>query len=174
MLSFRAVKLGIRRPFGRTEWVLFVVCGLAAVPVLFVVLSIALAMGGTLSPSPITDISQQKPYIDFVGRECRVVADVRAIAWNDFPDKAKILQISLMAPPWVKNRFVSYETPLKPGQRVRIVSAWQQFALVGYNRHYVVSVPGAGLPDGIPVTMYMNDDGAPDPRVCEQGASPSR
>jgi TonB family protein len=44
---------------------------------------------------------------------------------------------------------------------------WQQFGLVGFNRHYVVSVPGAGLPDVIPITVYMNADGVPDPRVCE-------
>jgi hypothetical protein len=147
--------------------VLVVVCGLAAVPVSFVVVVTALAMAGTRSSSPLTETTQRKPYVDFVGRECRLVADVRAIAWNDFPDKAKILEISLMPPPWVKNRFVSYETPLKPDQRVRIVSAWQQFGLVGYHRHYVVSVPGAGLPDGIPVWLYMNADGAPDPQVCE-------
>ena len=46
-------------------------------------------------------------------------------------------------------------------------SARQQFGLVGFNRHYVVAVPGAGLPDGIPVTMFMNADGVPVPLVCE-------
>jgi hypothetical protein len=56
---------------------------------------------------------------------------------------------------------------LEASQTVLIVSAWLQFGLVGFNRHYVVVVPGAGLPDGIPVKMYMNADGVPDPRVCE-------
>jgi hypothetical protein len=55
----------------------------------------------------------------------------------------------------------------EPGQRIRIVSAWRQFALFGFHRHYVVSVPGAGLPDGIPVTMNVQPDGVPDPRVYE-------
>ena len=119
------------------------------------------------SPFPVTEITQREPYADFVGRECRVVAHALATAWNDFPDKTKILEITLMAPPGIKNRFVSYATHLKPDQRARIVSAWQQFALYGYNRHYVVSVPGAGLPDGIPVWLYMNGDGVPDPQVCE-------
>ena len=125
-------------------------------------------MGGYSGNSPRpTEITRRKPYIDFAGRECRVVTDVRAIAWNDYPDKAKILEITLMGPPGFKNRFVSYATPLKPGQAVRIVSAWQVFTLVGYKRHYAVSVPGAGLPDGIPITMHMNADGVPDPGVCE-------
>jgi hypothetical protein len=56
---------------------------------------------------------------------------------------------------------------LKPGQRVRIVSAWRQFALVEFARHYVVSVPGAELPDRIPVKMYVSSDGVPDPLVYE-------
>jgi hypothetical protein len=50
---------------------------------------------------------------------------------------------------------------------VRIVSAWRQFALVEFTRHYVVSVPGAELPDGIPVTMNVQSDGVPDSRVYE-------
>jgi hypothetical protein len=79
-----------------------------------------LAMGGTGSPFPATEITHQKPYADFVGREYRVVSDVGAHAWNDFPDKAKIDAISLLPPPRVRSRFVSYVTPLKEGQRVRI------------------------------------------------------
>jgi hypothetical protein len=165
MISSPAVKLGIRRPVGLAQWVALAVGGLFAVWIFTV--SLLMVLAETPSPFPVTEITKQKPYADFVGRECRVVADVRATAWNDFPDKAKILEISLMPPPGVKNRFVSYVTPLKPDQRVRIVSAWQQFGLVGFNRHYVVSVPDAGLPDGIPITMYMNADGVPDPRVCE-------
>lgn len=145
---------------GLAKWVALAVGGLIA-------LGIVLGIAGYASPFPVVEITHQKPYVDFVGREYRVIANVRALAWNDFPDKARILSISLVSPPVVSNRFVSYETPLKPGQRVRIVSAWRQFALVGFNRHYVVAVPGAGLPDGIPVTMDVKSDGAPDPRAYE-------
>jgi hypothetical protein len=123
MVSSPVVKLGIRRPVGLVQWAALVAYGLLAAAILFVVLAMALAMGGTPSPFPVTEITHWKPYVDFIGRECGVVADVRAIAWNDLPDKAKVLSISLMSPPGVKNRFVSYVTPLKPGQRVRIVSA---------------------------------------------------
>lgn len=162
MLSSPAVKPGLRI-VGLAKWVAWVVCGLLALGILLIVLGI----GGVTSPFPVLEITHQKPYVDFVGREYRVVADVRAIVWNDFPDKARILSISLMSPPVARNRFVSYETALKPGQRVRIVSAWRQFALVGFTRHYVVSVPGGGLPDGISVTMDVKSDGVPDPRVYE-------
>jgi len=113
------------------------------------------------------EVTHRTPYVDFVGREYRVVADVRALGWNDFPDKARILSISLISPPVVRNRFVSHETPLKLGQRIRIVSAWRQFAVFGFHKHYVVSVPGAGLPNGIEVTMDVESDGVPDPRVYE-------
>jgi hypothetical protein len=165
MLSSLAVKLGIPRPVGLAQWVAAVVCTLFVVYALLI--TVLMILAETPNPSPVTEISHQKPYADFVGRECRVVADVLATAWNDFPDKAKILSITLGPPPGYGNRFVSYQKPLKPDQRVRIVSAWQQFALFGFNRHYVVSVPGAGLPDGSAVTLYMNADGVPDPQVCE-------
>lgn len=167
MLSSPAVKPRIRRLVGLAKWVALAACGLLAVAISLIGLLIVFGLAGTPSPFPVTETTHQKPFVDFVGREYRVVADVRALAWNDFPDKATILSISLMSPPVVRNRFVSYETPLKLGQRVRIVSAWRQFALVEFTRHYVVSVPGARLPDGIPVTMNVKSDGVPDPLVYE-------
>lgn len=96
------------------KWVALVACGLLAVSILLIVLAMILAE--TRDPFPVTEITHQKPYVDFVGRECRVVADVRATAWNDFPNKGKILSIALSGPPGVRNRFVSYVTPLKPAR----------------------------------------------------------
>jgi len=91
-----------------------------------------IAEAGILSPFPDTDITDQKPYADFIGREYRVaVADLSAYAWNDFPDKAKILTITLTRPPGTRNRFVSYVRPLQHDQRVRIVGALRHFALLG-------------------------------------------
>jgi hypothetical protein len=117
---------------------------------------------------PDTEITHQKPYADYVGREYRVASDVSAYAWNDFPDKDKILSITLMPPPGVRNRFVSYVTPLKAGQRVRIVSAWRHWVLFGFDKYYVVLVPGAGLPDGVDIAIHdVNSDGVPDPLVYE-------
>ena len=89
------------------------------------------------------------------------------MAWNDFPDKSKILSVSLMPSPGARNRFVSYTIPLKVGRRIRIISASREFALVEFAYDYVVNVPGAGLPDGIPVTMKVNADGVPDPLIYE-------
>jgi hypothetical protein len=145
------------------KWVAIAVCGLLAL----VIILIMLAMGGVGFPVSPSEISDQKPYADFLGREYRVVGVVSAYAWNDFPDKATILVITLMSPPGVRNRFVSYVTPLKLGQRVRIVSALRRPLLFGSRRSYVVSVPGAGLPEGIPIEMAVNSDGLPDPRVYE-------
>jgi len=73
--------------------------------------------------------------------------------------------ISLMPPPGIRNRFVSYVIPLQHGQRIRLVGAWREFP--SFARYYVVSVPGAGLPAGITITMAVNSDGIPDPGVYE-------
>jgi hypothetical protein len=124
------------------KWLVLTADGLLA-------LVIVLGVGGVQVPWPPTETTQQKPYADFVGREYLVISSVSAHAWNDYPDKAKIQSFSLLPPPGVRNRFVSYVTPLQPGQRVRIVSAWRHFLLLGFDRYYVVSVPGAGLPEGI-------------------------
>jgi hypothetical protein len=126
-------------------------------------LAIVLTVGGVRSPFPPTEITHQEPYSDFIGREYRVTSDVSAYAWNDFPDKAKILSISLMPPPGIRNRFVSYVIPLQHGQRIRLVSASREFP--SFAKYYVVSVPGAGLPEGIRITVSVNSDGIPDPRV---------
>jgi hypothetical protein len=131
------------------------------------VASLMLAMSGTLSPFPDTEVTHQIPYADFIGHEYRVVSKLSAYAWNDFPDKDKILSITLISPPGVHNRFVSSVTPLKEGQRVRIISAWRHFAMFGFNRYYVVQLPGAGLPEGIDIEVGMNSDGFLDPLVYE-------
>jgi len=137
------------------------VAGLVAL----LVMVIALGMSGLQSPFPPREITQRKPYAGFVGAEYRTVSDVIAHAWNDYPDKQKLLTITLYTPPGVANRFVSYRVPLQRGQTVRILSAWQQLQLFGYHRYYVVSVPGAGLPEGIPIKVSMDSEGRLDPKV---------
>jgi hypothetical protein len=142
------------------KWSVLAVGGLLALVIVF-------GVGGVQVPWRPTETTQQKPYADFAGREYRVISSVSAYAWNDFPDKTKIQSFSLLAPPGVRNRFVSYVTPLKPGQRIRIISAWRHFLLFGFDRYYVVSVPGAGLQEGIEITMAVNSDGIPDRRIYE-------
>ena len=128
-------------------------------------LAIVLSVAGVRSPFPPTEITHQEPYSHFIGREYRVTSDVSAYAWNDFPDKAKILSISLVPPPGIRNRFVSYVIPLQPWPEHSSCRRLAEFP--SFARFYVVSVPGAGLPDGITITMAVNSDGIPDPGVYE-------
>jgi hypothetical protein len=142
------------------KWVALTVFGVVAV-------TIVLGLGGTKVPWSATDVSGQKPYVDFIGREYRVIADVGAHAWNDFPDKDKILSISLVPHPGVRNRFVSYVIPVKRDQRIRLISAWRHFVILGFNRRYVVSLPDAGLPKDVPIHISMRADGTLDPLAYE-------
>ena len=121
--------------------------GFAAVASFAVV--VVLTVGGIQSPFPVTDISSRQPYADAVGREYRVVGNVIAIAWNDFPDKETLLSITLMSPPGHANRFVSWTVPLKQGQVVRITGARRQFDWLGFRLWYVVSLPGMDWPKGV-------------------------
>jgi hypothetical protein len=114
-----------------------------------------------------TEMTDQKPYSDFVGREYRVVGPVAALAWNDFPDKTKILVVSLTSPPGAHNRFVSYKVPLQRGQEVRILSAWRSLSLFHFSYYYLVSVPGVKLPEGVPIKMDVSPEGIPDPSAYE-------
>jgi hypothetical protein len=160
--SGKGVRPRIRAAVSVIKWTALTAIGLLAV---FVVLGV----GGVRLPFwfPDAEVTHEKPYADFVGREYRVTSPLTALAWNDFPDKAKILVVSLTPPPGTSNRFVSYSIPLQPGQRVRILSAWRSFELVQFTNYYLVSVPGAGLPEGIPIKMRVNSDGIPDPLVYE-------
>jgi hypothetical protein len=144
-------------------YALFGAAGLVALPViLFVALNIAMQI-----PAPKTEVTNRKPFADHIGREYRVVGDVSALAWNDFPDKDTILSISLMSPPLVQNRFVSYRKRLDSGQTVRIVNAWRQVTLGGFTYEYGVDLDESGFPEAIPVTMGVSSDGVPDPHVYE-------
>lgn len=131
-------------------------------------IAIVLGIAGYGPAAPETEVTNQKPYADYIGREYRVVGDVSAYAWNDFPDKNRILSVTLTPPPGTRNRFVSSVTPLRTGQRIRILSAWRSYTMVEIVRKYVVAAPDAGLPNGVPITMTVDADGIPDPRVYEQ------
>ena len=125
-----------------------------------------------MSPFPVTDISDRQPYANFIGREYRLTADLLAIAWNDFPDKEKILAVTLTPPPGTKNRFVSATVPVQRGRRLRIVAARQQWLFDGVGRWYVVSLPGVELPDG-PIKVWMNGEGIPDPAWFQPVGTPA-
>lgn len=126
---------------------------------------IVLGVGGYSVPfwPADSEVTNQKPYSDFIGREYRVIGPVAALAWNDFPDKAKILVVSLTSPPGAQNRFVSYKIPLQPGQKVRILSAWRSLVLFEFSYYYLVSVPSGNLPEGVPIKMKVSPEGIPDP-----------
>jgi len=83
---------------------------------------------------------------------------------GDNADRSGVISLE---PPPVRNPFVSYVTPLKPGQKVRIVSTPRHFALVEFTKYYIVSVPDVGLPQSIEVTMAVDSDGVPDPLIYE-------
>jgi len=145
------------------KFVIFGAAGLVALPgILFIAVDVAMEV-----PAPKTEVTNRKPFADYIGREYRVVGNVSALAWNDFPDKDKVVSISLMSPPLVRNRFVSYSRPLKPGQKLRIISAWRSLTVDGFIYKYGVGLPGSGLSEGIPTTMNVNADGVPDPLVYE-------
>lgn len=114
-----------------------------------------------------TEVTHEKPFSSFIGREYRVMGDVTALAWNDFPDKNKILVVSLTSPAGASNRFVSHRIPLQQGQKILILSAWRSFSLVEFTYYYLVSVPDAGLPEEIPTKLKIGSDGIPDPLVYE-------
>src|SRR4051812_49436297 len=99
--------------FATFGWTLanVVVCGvfgfIALGAVLFTVAGIGMQM-----PAPTTEITNRKPFGDYIGREYRVVGNVSALAWNDFSNKDTIRSFFLMSPPLVRNRFVSYSKQL--------------------------------------------------------------
>src|SRR5262245_34512944 len=42
---------------------------------------------GMQLPAPHAEVTNRKPFADYIGRDYRIVGDVSALAWNDFPDK---------------------------------------------------------------------------------------
>jgi hypothetical protein len=144
------------------KWVVFTAFGL------FVIL-IVIGLGGYQVPfwPEDSDVTNNKPFSTYIRQEYRVTNHIKALAWNDFPDKEKILVVSLMPPPGVQNRFVSYSIALQPGQKICILSAWRSLSLFEYNYYYLVSIADAGLPENVPIKMKVNIDGIPSPLFYE-------
>jgi len=144
------------------KWVVITVFSLFSV-------TCAVGLGGYQIPfwPEDTEVTNEKPFSNFIGQQYRLTSELYAHAWNDFPDKEKILAVSLMPPPGAKNRFVSYRVNLQPGHVVRIHSAWRSFSLFEYSYYYHISIPDAELPDGVPIKMKVGADGSPSMQYYE-------
>jgi hypothetical protein len=151
-----------RRAISVIKWMMLTALGLIGVVII-------LGLGGYQIPfwPSDTEVSFEEPFSNFIGREFLVIGEVTALTWNDFPDKEKILVVSLTSPPGASNRFVSHRIPLQQGQRILIQSAWKSFSLIEFTYYYQVSVPGAGLPEGVPIQLDIGSDGIPDPLFYE-------
>ena len=114
------------------------------------------------------EVTNEMPFNSLIGRELVTKVSIQATAWNDFPDKEKILSVTLDPPPGqARNRFVSYQIGLEKGQRIKLLSAWSNPVLFGTVRHYKVSLPGAELPANVPIKLKVKSDGIPDPEFYE-------
>jgi hypothetical protein len=58
---------------------------------------LTVAGAGMQIPARRADVTNRRPFVGFVGREYRVGGNVSALAWNGFPDKQRIVSISLMS-----------------------------------------------------------------------------
>ena len=151
-----------RRAISIIKWMSLTVLGLFGVLII-------IGLGGYQIPfwPSDTEVSLEKPFSTFIGGEFRVMGDVTALTWNDFPDKEKILAVSLTSPPGASNRFVSHRIPLQQGQRIFIQSAWKSYSLIEFTYYYQVLVPDAGLPKGVPIKLKIGSDGILDSLVYE-------
>jgi hypothetical protein len=141
---------------------------LGAIAVGSAVLTMA-EIGMQVPAAPASEVTRQKPFVDYIGREYRVVGDVSASAWNDFPDKSTLRSITLSSPDLlVRNRFVSFVKRLNKGQTVRLLSAWTGGTHAGLTHHYRVELPGAGLPEGVPTELGVTSDGLPNPTLYQR------
>jgi hypothetical protein len=154
-------------PRSRTDTLLRTVAWACVVVVGLFIGLVVLGIGGVMTPTLHRDLANSKPFSDYIGREYRVVSEVRATAWNDFPDKEKILTVALGPPYGGSRRFMSWERPLELGQEIRIVGASSYLSLDGWVRSYLVQVPGAGLPEGVPTHIRIGRDGLLDSRLYE-------
>jgi hypothetical protein len=76
-------------PVSRTgrvaKFVMFGAFGLVALgAILFTALGVAMQV-----PAPQTEVTNRQPFADYIGREYRVVGNVSALAWNDFPTRTQ-------------------------------------------------------------------------------------
>ena len=144
------------------KWLALTTFGLLA-------LLIVIGLGGYQIPfwPDVTEVTNEKPFSTFIGQKYRLTSELYAHAWNDFPDKEKILSVSLMPRPGAKNRFVSYRVTLQPGHVVRIHSAWRSLSLFKYSYYYHIFIPDVGLPEGIPIKIKAGADGTPSMQYYE-------
>jgi hypothetical protein len=110
-----------------------------------------------------SDVSHLSPFSDYIGKELEVQGSADLVAWNDFPDKERILSYTVVCNSGYKNRFVSHVKPLKDGQKMVVQSAWKSFLLFETNYYYKVKLQDMDIPAEIDVKLNVGLDGKPNP-----------
>ena len=104
-----------------------------------------------------TDVSEDAPYRELVGREYRVNAnDLHAYFLRDnYPDR-EATSVLLMSGVGIANRFVAFRRHVEPGSVFRIVAVRRTWDLGGRFYYCIVEFENSDLSRGLPVQVDLN------------------
>ena len=121
-----------------------------------------------------SDVSAQKPFSDFVGRQYRIVGDVNAYGVKrDLSDETtSYVTVRALDTVGMAGPEVTFTTRLAPGTTFRITRARKSVGLYQEGIRYLVSMDHPDIPAGLDVELSLlggneSPNGALNPRFYE-------
>lgn len=122
----------------------------------FVCLIWLVVFSGCVKPTVI-ELTRTSPYAQIVGTEYRIVAPVDAYGiYGNLNNRKVISSIELIPGVGISGPEVAFKKRIAKGQKITVLSAWQERKLLHSNVYYVVDMQDADLPRDIQVRIDLS------------------
>ena len=151
----------VRRPKSDTRGMTVRTFRKAGIFVRWAACSLLVAIGGC-HQGPHSELTSVKPYADLIGSEYRVVAtDVHAYPIYESVTTKNISRVAVIAGVGIGGSEIGSPINIPQGQIIRILSAWRKPLLFEDGIYYRVQLPGAELPQNVPIELelYLGNSG---------------
>jgi hypothetical protein len=102
------------------------------------------------------NLTLKNPYKKIIDTEYRIVGEVNAYGIYEDLDKKKLSYITLIPGVGIAGPEVAFKRRIANGQRLKVVSAWQEHKLISNDVYYLVLIQDSGLPGDIQIRLELS------------------
>jgi hypothetical protein len=121
----------------------------------FIWLILFTVFSGCARPS-VVEVTQTSPYVQVVGTEYRVIAEVDAYGIYEDLDKKVISYITLIPGVGIGGPEVAFRKRISKGQKITLLSAWRERKILHSDVYYVIALQDADLPRDVQVRIELS------------------
>ncbi|MBK8161875.1 MAG: hypothetical protein IPK65_01605 [Gammaproteobacteria bacterium] len=101
------------------------------------------------------ELSYSAPYSSIVGAEFRTTTDLYAYGVYEDMNRDSVAYITVLPGVGISGPEIAFKRQITKGQKIKILSAWQERGALSGGVFYQVSMHGSGLPQGTQIRIEL-------------------